>query len=71
MEVEAATAEEALREVARLGPALEAHLFDAGGELRSGVNVYLRDTEVRRLDEEERRLDEGDELLVVPGIAGG
>lgn len=69
--VEAETAGEALREVGRLSPGLEAHLFDERGELRSSVKVYAGDTELGPLGGSERRLEDGEELMVVPAISGG
>lgn len=71
VEVEAETAGEALREVSRMSPGLEAHLFDENGRLRTSVRIYVGEAELGELGGESHRLEEGDEIMVVPAIAGG
>jgi adenylyltransferase/sulfurtransferase len=50
---------------------LRGHLFDGSGKLRSFVNVYKNDEDIRHLDREQTGLTEGDTLSIVPSIAGG
>ena len=50
---------------------LTKHLRGDNGKLRSFVNVYLGDEDIRFLDKEATPLGEGDELTIVPSIAGG
>lgn len=50
---------------------LTKHLFDDKGQLRSFVNVYKNDEDVRYLDKEKTAVAEGDTLSIVPSIAGG
>ncbi len=69
--VDAATAGEALEALVAAHATLRPHLFDADGKLRSFVNVYLGDTDIRALDGIATSLPEGAELLLVPSIAGG
>lgn len=53
-------------------PALRANLFAADGTLRSFVNVYLNDDDIRYLPEKENTSVKGsDELTIIPSIAGG
>ncbi|MGC9198950.1 MAG: ubiquitin-like small modifier protein 1 [Acidobacteriaceae bacterium] len=53
-------------------PALQQHLFTAEGKLRSFVNVYLNDEDVRWLPQkEDTTVNPGDELSIIPSIAGG
>jgi len=52
-------------------PSLRSHLFDAAGSLRSFVNVYLNDEDVRYLDGHDTALKEGDQLAIIPAVAGG
>ncbi len=51
-------------------PALRQHLYD-GATLRSFVNVFLNQEDVRFLEGPETRLAEDDTLLIIPSIAGG
>ena len=53
-------------------PELKQHLFNGEGKLRSFVNVYLNDDDIRYLDaKEETAVTESDELTIIPSIAGG
>jgi molybdopterin converting factor small subunit len=50
---------------------LKPHLFNEEGKLRSFVNIYLNDDDVRYLDKEKTAAAAGDTLSIVPSIAGG
>jgi len=53
-------------------PELKQHLFTAEGKLRSFVNVYLNDEDLRYLPEKEDSVvTDRDELTIIPSIAGG
>lgn len=69
--VEGHTVGEALQSLAREFPAIEPHLFDERGELRSYVNVFLNDEDVRTLQGPSTPVDEDDRLMILPSIAGG
>jgi len=51
-------------------PNLRPHLHDEAGELRRFLNVYVNEEDIRFLGPE-YRFEEGDEVLLVPSIAGG
>jgi MoaD family protein len=72
-EVEAAgsTVLHAIKDLTSRHESLRSHLFDASGELRSFVNVYVNDEDVRYLDGNETALKDGDELAIIPAVAGG
>lgn len=65
------TAGAALEALTIAHPALATHLRTPDGKLRSFVNVYLNDDDIRHLDKEATPLKEGDTLIIVPSIAGG
>jgi len=69
--VEAATAGQALDALTTGYPGLAKHLRDADGKLRSFVNVYLNDEDIRHLQKDATALSPGDTLIIVPSIAGG
>jgi molybdopterin converting factor small subunit len=50
---------------------LRKHLYTDEGKLRSYVNVYLNDEDVRYLDKDKSAVAPGDTLSIVPSIAGG
>lgn len=62
---------EAMQELARQYPAVRMHLFDEGEQMRPYVNVFLNDEDVRNLHGEQTPLKEGDQLMIIPSIAGG
>jgi sulfur-carrier protein len=71
VEVGGATAGEALGNLASEYPDLRQHLYTGDGKLRSFVNVYKGDEDIRYLDGTETQLSEGEELSIIPSIAGG
>lgn len=71
IEVEAATAGEALDKLTTQFADLKKHLYSDGGSLRNFVNVYVGDEDIRDLDNLETEVKNGDEILIVPSIAGG
>ncbi len=50
---------------------LRKHLFNDEGKLRSFVNVYLNDEDIRYLEKDKTPVKDGDTLSIVPSIAGG
>ncbi|MBI2566217.1 MAG: molybdopterin-synthase adenylyltransferase MoeB [Candidatus Schekmanbacteria bacterium] len=68
---DAATVAEALSVLIREHDALKKHLFDDQDKIRSFVNVYVNDDDIRYLDRERTSIKEGDTLSIVPSIAGG
>ena len=71
VDVAAATVAEALDLVARQHPRLRRHLYTEQGGLRSYVNVFINEEEIRTLDGVDTRLAATDTLMIVPSIAGG
>jgi len=69
--VEAATVGDALRTLVERYPDLEDNLYTEDDTLRQFVNIYLGDEDIRHLDGPDTALEEGDELSIVPSIAGG
>ena len=50
---------------------LKRHLYTDEGRLRSFVNVYVNDEDIRFLDKDKTGLQDGDTVSIVPSIAGG
>lgn len=71
VDVEATTVKEALDRLVTQHGALKTHLYDEEGQLRNFVNVYLNDTDVRKLQREDTPVKPEDTLVIVPSIAGG
>lgn len=71
IELEASTAGEALNRLTEQHGELRRHLFNDQDELRSFVNVYVNDQDIRHQAGAETPLKDGDTLMIVPSIAGG
>ena|SRR5215210_2270999 len=71
VEVGGETAGETLGNLASEYPDLRQHLYTGDGKLRSFVNVYKGDEDIRYLDGADTEVSEGDELSIIPSIAGG
>jgi MoaD family protein len=71
VDVQAATVGEALSALTTQFGELKKHLFSDDGRLRSFVNVYVNDEDIRYLQKDQTSLREGDTVSIVPSIAGG
>lgn len=71
VEVEANNVVEALEALVTAHPGLHDHLFGNDGRLRSFVNIYLNDRDIRYLAESETTIGENDTISIIPAIAGG
>jgi|SRR3954463_8700097 molybdopterin converting factor small subunit len=72
VDVGALTVGDALSELTKRHPELRKHLYTDEGRLRSFVNVYLNDDDVRYLaDKEGTQVTDSDQLTIIPSIAGG
>ncbi len=70
--VEGATVAQGLAALTQTHPAMQQHLFTPEGKLRSFVNVYLNDEDVRYLPAGDATpVTAADELTIIPSIAGG
>jgi len=70
--VEADTVAAGLAALTAAHPAMQQHLFTPEGKLRSFVNVYLNDEDLRYLPAGEATpVTPTDELTIIPSIAGG
>jgi len=70
--VDGATVNAVFQQLTASYPELKQHLFTAEGKLRSFVNVYLNDDDIRYLDgKEATTVKDSDELTIIPSIAGG
>jgi sulfur-carrier protein len=71
-EVEAAgaTVKAVLDDLGRQFPGLTERMFDKG-QLKRFVNVYLNDEDIRFLDNLNTAVKDGDQLAIIPAVAGG
>ena len=71
IDVEAGTVGDALSQLITRYQPLKTHLYGENGRLRNFVNVYLNEEDIRYLEREDTDVKEGDEIRIIPSIAGG
>jgi adenylyltransferase/sulfurtransferase len=71
VEVEGTTVGDALQRLVGQYGDLRRHLYNEDGRLRSFVNIYVNDEDIRHLDREQTALSAGDTISIVPSVAGG
>lgn len=71
VDVSGATVGEALAALTAKYEGLKKHLYNDDGKLRSFVNVYLNDEDIRYLQKEATPIKDGDTLSIIPSVAGG
>jgi adenylyltransferase/sulfurtransferase len=71
LELEGASVGDVLHRLTSEHAALRKHLFADDGRLRSFVNVYVNDRDIRQLAQQETRVAAGDTVSIIPSIAGG
>jgi len=71
VEVTGATVADALRHLTEQHPDIKKNLYNEQGKLRSFVNIYVNDEDIRYLDKDQTELQGNETLSIVPSIAGG
>lgn len=71
VEVEAATIGGAIEALQARFPGIKERLVDETGEVRRFVNVYVNEEDIRFLQNQDSPLKDGDEVSIIPAIAGG
>ena len=67
----AATVSEVLTALERDHPGFHERLYDERGEIRRFVNIYVAGEDIRFLKGLDTPLKEGEEVSIVPAVAGG
>lgn len=65
------TVSDLLADLERQFPGLKERLCDPSGKLRRFVNVYVNEEDIRFLKQEATPVKDGDEVSIIPAIAGG
>lgn len=71
VEAKGATVQEVIEDLEKNYPGIKERICDEQGKVRRFVNIYLNDEDIRFLDKEKTRVKEGDEVSIIPAIAGG
>jgi len=71
VETSAETIGDAIIDLESRYPGLQERLLDDDGQVRRFVNVYVNEEDIRFLQDKETPLKDGDEVSIIPAIAGG
>ncbi len=71
VQCEASNVNELLAELEKNHPGIRERLCDADGKLRRFVNVYVNEEDIRFLQGQDTALKSGDDISIIPAIAGG
>ena len=71
VEVNAATIGEVIDELQNRYPGFKERVLDETGSVRRFVNVYVNEEDIRFLQNKDTALKDGDEISIIPAIAGG
>jgi molybdopterin synthase sulfur carrier subunit len=71
VEVATGTVATAMAELQSKFPGIKERLLDEKGEVRRFVNVYVNEEDIRFLENQQTPVNDGDEISIIPAIAGG
>jgi len=71
LEISAGTIEEAVRDLSSNFPDIKKHLLDEKGQIRSFLNIFVGEDDIRDLENEKTALQSNTVVSIVPAIAGG
>jgi adenylyltransferase/sulfurtransferase len=71
VELSGGTVGEILKQLTTQFDGLRKHLYTDDGKLRSFVNVYVNDEDIRYLQREQTPIKDGDTVSIIPSVAGG
>ena len=67
----AASVDEVISQLEKQYPGIKERLCDADGKLRRFINVYVNEEDIRFLQGSDTKLKDGDDISIIPAIAGG
>lgn len=71
LSVDGTTVQDALSDLESKHPGFRERLYDENGEIRRFVNIYVAGEDIRFLKGVETPVKEGEEISIVPAVAGG
>jgi len=71
LEVKAGNIDDTIRQLTTSFPDLKKHLLDEKGKVRSFVNIFIGNDDIRNLEQEKTIVKEDTVISIIPAIAGG
>ena len=71
LQIPAGNIKEVINDLSHNFPELKKHLLDEGGKIRSFINIFVGDDDIRNLQQENTIVKDETVISIVPAIAGG
>jgi molybdopterin converting factor small subunit len=71
LQIQGGTIESSIKELTTNFPDLKRHLLDDRGQIRSFVNIFVGDEDIRDLQQEQTLVKDDTVVSIIPAIAGG
>ncbi len=71
LQIKSGTVSESIAELTTNFPDLKRHLLDDKGQIRSFVNIFVGDDDIRDLQQEQTEIKDDSVVSIIPAIAGG
>lgn len=71
VEAQGANVREIIDDLERHFPGIKDRICDENGKVRKFINIYVNEEDVRFLQRDKTPLKDGDEVSIIPAIAGG
>lgn len=71
IEATGSTVRNLIEDLERRYPGIKDRICDESGKVRRFVNIYVNEEDIRFLNREDTKLKDGDDVSIVPAIAGG
>ena len=71
VELAGSTVSEIIENLGSAHPGIKERLYDEQGEVRRFINIYVNEEDIRFLTGKDTPLKDGDEVSIIPAIAGG
>ena len=71
IEASATNIKELIEDLEKNFPGIKERICDEAGKVRRFINIYVNEEDVRFLQRDETPLKDGDEVSIIPAIAGG
>lgn len=62
---------ELIEDIEKRHPGLKERIYDETGEIRRFINIYVNEEDIRFINGKKTTLKDGDEVSIIPAIAGG
>jgi molybdopterin synthase sulfur carrier subunit len=71
IECNGCTVKELIENLEKKFPGLRERIYDETGKLRRFINIYVNEEDIRFLKKDDTTVKDGDEVSIIPAIAGG